>query len=47
MWEKLVLTAGTAAQNANFRVQLAEIHTEEYCESLEVVTDEVHRKYHK
>lgn len=40
MWQKLVLTAGTETQNLIFREQLSHIPTDEYCETVEVVTDE-------
>lgn len=40
MWQKLVLTAGSDSQNETFRSQLSLIPTNNYCEAVEVVTDE-------
>lgn len=40
MWQKLVLTAGSDSQNETFRRQLSLIPTKNYCETVEVVTDE-------
>lgn len=40
MWQKLVLTAGSGSQNEKFRKQLTLIPINNYCETVEVVTDE-------
>lgn len=40
LWQKFILTAGSDSQNRVFYEQLSRIPTQNYSESIEVVTDE-------